>query len=108
VSKALGLECGDTRARRGKLIVASTLVVAIWRGPSARRSDQAVVNETLDDAIQIARLELHQAVGRIGDGSGQGIAMLLVFDEREQQQEINRSKREKAAKVGRHGLGGPI
>jgi hypothetical protein len=107
-TKSLRFECGDPCAGGGQLVVATPLVVELRSGTFARLSDQLVIDEPFDDAIEIARLEMDKTIRRLGDCVSETIPVLLAFDEREQEMEVDRPEREKVSRISAHGVGEPI
>jgi hypothetical protein len=97
----------DAPAECGQLVVATALVSEIRGGTSLGLDDEAVGEETLDDAVEIPRLEGDEPVGTLGDGLDQGVPMKLLLAEGEKELEVDGLERQEPARIG-HGCLGMI
>ena len=72
-------------------------------GASIRFGDESVGEEALDDAVEIPGLEGDEAVGAVGDGLHEPVAVQLVLGECEEELEVDGLEREEGANVRGHG-----
>src|SRR4051812_34554408 len=80
---------GDATPHRGQPVVLPPLVVEIDRRPARRFGDPAVLQHSVQRAIQRARLQLDLAVGQPGDFLEDGVAVTLFASESEQHVELD-------------------
>jgi hypothetical protein len=96
------LRAQHAAAERGQSIVAAAFVAEIGCRAVIRFGDETIVGEALDDAIQVASVELDQAAGPRGDLLDEAIAVALLLREGEQELEVDRLEREEIARVAGH------
>jgi hypothetical protein len=76
-------------AEGGEAIVSSALIAELRDHASLRFGDEAVGEESLDDAIEIARLEGHEPVGALGNGLHESVAVAFFLAQREEELEVD-------------------
>jgi hypothetical protein len=76
-------------AERGQLVVASPLVTQVGRRPMGGFGDEIGIDETLDDAVEVPRVERHESVSAIADLLNETIAVPLFLGEREEELEVH-------------------
>jgi hypothetical protein len=74
-------------------IVAATFILELWHCASIGFHHQSIGEQSLDDPIQIPRLERHKSLGALRHGLHQPIPMTLHLGEAEEELEIDRFER---------------
>lgn len=103
--KARDLGGEHAAPKRCDCIVAATFILELWNGASIGFHHQSIGEQSLDDPIQIPRLERHKSLGALRHGLHQSIAMTLLLGEAEEELEIDRFERQEASRLSRHGSG---